>query len=93
LIDRTFKVSLHTIQELLGGRKDVKSFEDMHGLQRNPFLRSLDEGRLIVKVEIEKGTPAEDDDWLIFTFGDPDPAVSPYRPLIRLQQINNASFS
>jgi hypothetical protein len=80
LSDRTFKVSLRTIQELLGGRKDVKSFEDMHGLQRNPFLRNLDEGRLIIKVEGEKGTPAEDDDWLIFTFGEPDSAVSPYRP-------------
>ncbi len=80
LSDRTFKVSLRTIQELLGGRKDVKSFEDMHGLQRNPFLRNLDEGRLIIKVEVEKGTPAEDDDWLIFTFGEPDSAVSPYRP-------------
>jgi hypothetical protein len=77
--DRTFKVSLRTIQELLGGRKDVKSFEDMHGLRRNPFLRNLDEGRLITKIEVEKGTPAEDDDWLIFTFGEPDPAVGPYR--------------
>jgi hypothetical protein len=60
--------------------KDVKSFEDMHGLQRNPFLRNLDEGRLIARVEIEKGNPGEDDDWIIFTFGDADPAVSPYRP-------------
>jgi hypothetical protein len=78
--DRTFKVSLRIIQELLGGRKDVKSFEVMHGLRRNPFLRNLDEGRLITKIEVEKGTPAEDDDWLIFTFGEPDPAMSPYRP-------------
>ena len=80
LTDRTFKVSLPTIQELLGGRKDVKSFEDMHALRRNPFLRNLDEGRLIARVEIEKGNPGEDDDWIIFTFGDADPAVSPYRP-------------
>lgn len=78
--DRTFKVSLRVIQELLGGRKDVKSLEVMHGLRRNPFLRNLDEGRLITKIEVEQGTPAEDDDWLIFTFGEPDPAVSPYRP-------------
>jgi len=80
LTDRTFKMSLRTIQELLGAQKDIKSFEDMHGLRRNPFLRHLDEGRLITKIEVEKGTPAEDDDWLIFTFGEPDPAVSPYRP-------------
>ena len=59
---------------------DWTFFPGMHGLRRNPFLRNLDEGRLITKIEVEKGTPAEDDDWLIFTFGEPDPAMSPYRP-------------
>jgi hypothetical protein len=32
------------------------------------------------RIEIEKGNAGEDDDWIIFTFGDADPAVSPYRP-------------
>lgn len=77
---RSFKVSLRTIQALLGGRTDTKTFDQMHGFQKNPFLRNLEEGRLIAKVEIEKGNLAEDDDWLIFTFGEPDPSVSPYRP-------------
>ncbi|HYL14613.1 MAG TPA: hypothetical protein VEV41_16335 [Terriglobales bacterium] len=79
--DRNFKVSLRTIQALLGGRTDAKTFDETHGFpKKNPFLRNLEEGRLIVKVEVEKGILAEDDDWLIFTFGTPDPAVSPYRP-------------
>ena len=37
-----------------------------------------DSGRLIARVKIEKGNPGEDDDWIIFTFGDADPAGSPY---------------
>ena len=68
------------VGERRGASVCLKSFEVMHGLRRNTFLRNLDEGRLITKIEVEKGTPAEDDDWLIFTFGEPDPAVSRYRP-------------
>jgi hypothetical protein len=46
----------------------------------NPFLRNLEQGSLIVKVDVKKGSPGEDDDWLNFTFGEPDPALSAYRP-------------
>lgn len=39
----------------------------------------LDEGRLFSNAEIEKGENEEDDDWLVFTFGESDAAVSPFR--------------
>jgi len=77
--DRSFKVSLRTIQRYLTGGVDCKWFDETHGFEKNPFLRNLQAGRLITKVEIERGILSEDDDWLVFTFGEPDPSISPFR--------------
>lgn len=76
---RTLKISLRVVQELLAGQTDMKAFQELHDFRKNPFLRNLEEGCLITKIEVEKGAAEEDDDWLHFTFGNPDPAVSPYR--------------
>ena len=36
------------------------------------------EGRLFEAVRLEKDVTEQDDDWLVFTFGEPDPAVTRY---------------
>jgi len=76
---RSLKISLRVVQELLAGKTEMKTFQDTHGFPTNPFLRNLEQGCLITKIDVEKGAAGEDDDWINFTFGDPDPAVSPYR--------------
>lgn len=74
------RISLRTIQELLAGRIDLTTFNQAHGFDRgNPFLRNLEDGCLITSIEIQKPRNQQDDDWIVFTFGGPDPAVSPFR--------------
>jgi len=78
--ERKLKMSLRTVQEVLAGRIDPATFDQAHGFDhRNPFLRNLEAGRLIAAVDVQKSENHEDDDWMVFTFGDPDPAVSPFR--------------
>jgi hypothetical protein len=36
------------------------------------------EGRLFEAARIENDVTEQDDDWLVFRFGEPDPAVTPY---------------
>jgi hypothetical protein len=77
---RALKISLRTIQELLAGRIDSATFNQAHGFDRgNPFLKNLEEGCLIAKAEVQRSEIQEDDDWIVFTFGNPDPAVSAFR--------------
>jgi len=51
--------------------------------QPNPvqiaFLRNLQQGRLPSAVTVIKTDESDNDDWLEFEFGDPDPAISPLR--------------
>lgn len=77
---KTLKISLRAVQEVLAGRRDFASFAEAHQFdQSNPFLRNLEEGRLISGVTVERGDPREeDDDWLVFTFGERDPAISSF---------------
>jgi len=75
------RISARTILELLAGRLDHARFLKAHDFDRlNPFANGLKQGRLIVSAQIERsGDPEEDDEWLVLEFGDPDPAISPYR--------------
>lgn len=83
--DRSVKISLREMTELLAGRLTVEEVRGRHagmpgGGREFPdhFDRMLGQGRLPVDVQIESGR-SEDDDWIEFTFGAPDPAISPFR--------------
>jgi hypothetical protein len=80
------RLSVRVIQELLAGRLTQEEFFKLHGMIdmqgtrgiRNPFERALAEGRLIESTAVEMNSD-EDDDWLIFRFGEPNPAISRFR--------------
>jgi hypothetical protein len=69
------KVSSRTILDLLAGRITYDEFPEDY---RDYFKRRVSEGRLFEGIEIERGENEKDDDWLIFRFGEPDPAISPF---------------
>lgn len=85
MTDRSLKISVRELTELLAGRLTIEEirtrYADMPGRNwsfPDHFERWLDEGRLPVDVRIESGGTA-DDDWIEFEFGDPDPATSAFR--------------
>ena len=87
--DCSLKMSSRLLVELLAGKRSI---EEVHKLQRwrfkadpqdnratlNQFERWLDEGRLPISIKVEPD-PDGTDDWVEFEFGEPDPAVSPFR--------------
>ncbi len=80
--DDSVRLSSRAIQRLLAGETTLEQFFMMHGWDRetgpsNPFSRSIREGQMISRTEIEPGGD-NDDDWFVFTFGSPDPAISQF---------------
>ncbi|MDW9620160.1 hypothetical protein [Sinorhizobium meliloti] len=82
---RSVKISVREIAELLAGKCTVEDLNQRHQWNErdgrhipNPFERLLNQGRLPIGVTIESGAPA-DDDWIEFSFGEPDPAISKFR--------------
>lgn len=74
------RLSSRAIQRLLAGEITPENFFMMHGWDRetgfsNPFRLAIREGRMISATKIEPGGD-NDDDWFVFTFGKPDPAIS-----------------
>lgn len=67
--------SARSILNLLSGK--VKP-EHLFYHSPNPFAEMLKEGRLIKEIRIKRTREDDDDEWMIFKFGDPDPAVSPF---------------
>lgn len=43
------------------------------------FLRQIQQGRLPTSITVVKTDEDDNDDWIDFNFGDPDPAVSPFK--------------
>jgi hypothetical protein len=83
--DKSIKISLREMTELLAGNRTVADINELseHRGRRSDsfpdrFQRLLQQGRLPVSVTIESGGRA-DDDWVEFTFGEPDPAISKFR--------------
>jgi hypothetical protein len=83
MTDKTIRISSRALLDLLSGRTDYEKFQKDHnwfcppGYEQklpNYFERKLKEGRLFSNVYIEK-SDNEDDDWITFEFGEPDPAV------------------
>lgn len=86
MTEREIKLSSRSIVELLAGKVDQRKFLEDHRLvpsKSHPdapsfFLRQLTEGRMIKEVRIERCSDV-DDDWIVLTFGEPDPAISPFK--------------
>jgi len=86
MTSKEVKFSSRAIQELLAGRLTQEEFFKLHGMIDlqgaraigNPFEKALAEGRLIESTAVEKNSD-KDDDWLVFRFGEPDPAIFRFR--------------
>lgn len=78
--EQKIKMSVRDLLQLLAGvlRQDV--FEQLPFMAHsNPFLQKLAQGQLITAAGVEKGDAEADDDWIVFEFGNPDPAATAYR--------------
>ena len=87
---RTIRIGLREFTEIFAG---IRSLQDNGGAnvgsvhELNPksnlaqavVLRNLMEGRLPTSIEIERTDENEPDDWVKITFGEPDPAITPFR--------------
>ena len=69
------KLSSRTVLDLLAGKITYDEFPETY---KDFFKMRAGEGRLFEAARIEKDTTEQDDDWLVFRFGEPDPAVTPY---------------
>ena len=82
----TIKISARALTELLAGKIELKQFLEDHNLKPNesgqqawPFFEwQLQSGRTLKNSFVEP-EPHKDDDWIIFEYNGPDPAISPYR--------------
>jgi len=79
--DNKVSISARTILELLEGRHTTSKLSKAYDFDRwNPFAHNLKSGRAIVSAKIERSELSEDDDeWLTFEFGEPDPAISAFK--------------
>lgn len=69
------RISSRTVLDLLAGKLKYEDFPENY---RAIFADMASEGRLFLAATIEKDVCEEDDDWFVFTFGEPDPAVRPF---------------
>jgi hypothetical protein len=71
------KLSARTVQALLAGELSQEDFQNSHPEFVRILKQNLRDGRSIRKARVE--TPNHgDDDWLVFGFGEPDPAQAPF---------------
>lgn len=80
--DNSVRLSSRAVQKLLAGETTPDEFFLLHGWDSksgpsNPFLQAIRRGRMISAAKIEPGGD-NDDDWFVFTFGRPDPAISQF---------------
>lgn len=71
------KISARTVHALLAGQLAVERFQASYEGPVRIFESALKEGRSLRGVHLE-ASETEDDDWLTFEFGDPDPAIIPF---------------
>ena len=78
--DDEIKISARGLLELLSGQITQERFLKLHSWapMANLFQNQLNQGRLITSITIENGGE-RDDDWAVIRFGEPDPAISPFR--------------
>lgn len=76
------KVSARAVLELLAGAMSYERFAEVHRWKEgdlNMFRSQLASGQLFRSAKIESLGQSQDDDWLEFEFGPPDPAISAFR--------------
>ena len=72
------KISARDLLALMAGRLDQERFVKGYATGgANFFDLRLKRGELITSATVEH-IPDEDDDWITFEFGEPDPAVAPF---------------
>ena len=84
--EKSIDISCRQVMELLAGSITIDQFQKSLGWeddsepfrQSNPFRKALANGRLITSIEVSPGGDHEDD-WLKFSFGDPDAAISSFK--------------
>ena len=84
--NKSIKISSRGLLELLSERIELNKFLQDHQFaptanrpdNRNHFALRLNEGKLISGVKLEKNSH-NDDDWIIFEFGESDPSISIYK--------------
>jgi len=65
----------------LAGRKQIHDVDDATASETsssNHFEEKLNQGRLIENVTVQRFQD-EDDDYITFVFGEPDPAISEFK--------------
>ena len=77
---QSIKMSSRSVMGLLSGETRQEDF-----LLRNPHVKerfaiALREGRMLKEASIQSGQQ-RDDDWIEFSFSEPDPAISPFPKL------------
>ena len=83
--DNEIRISARTMLELLSGKLSCEKlshylgFEGLTNSIPNQFLEMLNQGKLFSELKIENGKDEKDDDWIVFKFGETDPAVSPFK--------------
>ena len=87
---RKIRIGSREVIEILAGLRTLddngaRNVEASRSRPRQPnpvqiaFLRNLQQGRLPSAVTVINTDENDNDDWLEFEFGDPDPAISPLR--------------
>lgn len=83
--DQKIELSARVLLDLLAGKISTQELQRIYGWgpssernEPNPFARKLARGQLITAAKVSPGADA-DDDWLEFSFGEPDPAAAPFR--------------
>ena len=85
---KKIRIGSRELMEILAGLRTLedsgaKHIEASRRRPRQPnsvqiaFLRNLQQGRLPAAVRVIKTDEDDNDDWVEFEFGDPDPAISP----------------
>ena len=80
---KSMQLSSRALLDLLAGNITGEKFMADHGFAPgsdtpNPFKRFLAQGRMICGIHVDR-SESEDDDWVVFEFGDRDPAISDFR--------------
>jgi len=75
---REIKISSQALIGLLSGKISPEKFFDDHDDVQRFFARLTAEGRTVKEILVSN-EPDKDDDWIVFRFGDPDAAISPFR--------------
>jgi hypothetical protein len=77
---QSIKMSSRAVMGLLSGRTNPEDFKLDNPHVTDRFARALREGRMLKGARIESGQQ-RDDDWIEFTFSEPDPAISRFPKL------------